>query len=146
MVFIMNKQKTISRNSFIQIVAGLIFGLVAWIWYNITNFQTERENRMEFSHSQDIPMGISYFEKYYIYRTDHSVRAFLTKCTHAGCRIGASTGTILQCNCHGSQFDAETGKPLKGPALKPLQEIECRFDEKTGQWVVRFQAKQIKTT
>ena len=134
----MEKQKSISRNSFLRIVTGLILGLVAWIWYNLTNFQTERENSMEFRHSRDIPMGISYFDKYYLYRTDHSVRAFLTKCTHAGCRIGANTGTILICNCHSSQFDAETGKPLKGPAIKPLQEIECRFDEKNGQWVLRM--------
>lgn len=133
----MEKQKKISRNLFLRIVTGLIFAIAIWIWHTLTNFQLERENNLEFRHGQDIPMGISYFEKYYLYRTDHSMRAFLTKCTHAGCRIGAKTGTILQCNCHGSQFDAETGKPLKGPAIQPLHEIECRFDKVTGQWVVR---------
>ena len=132
----MENQKQITRNTFIRVVSGLILGLVAWIWFRLSGFQTDRENNMEFRHGQDIPMGISYFDKYYLYRTDHSVRAFLTKCTHAGCRIGANTGKILQCNCHGSQFDAKTGKPLKGPAIKPLQEIECRFDETKGQWVV----------
>ncbi len=134
----MEKQKTITRNSFIHIVTGLILGLVAWIWIKITNFQTEQENSLEFRHGQDIPMGISFFEKYYLYRTKNSVRAFLTKCTHAGCRINTSTGSLLQCNCHGSQFDAETGKPLKGPAIKPLQEIECKFDNATSLWVVRL--------
>ena len=146
MLFIMEKQKPISRNSFIRMVTGLILGLVAWVWYRLSGFQADRENSLEFRHGLNIPMGISYFEKYYLYRTDNSVRAFLTKCTHAGCRIGKNTGTILQCNCHGSQFDAETGKPLKGPAIKPLQEIECRFDEKNGQWVVRMQERLIKTT
>jgi len=141
----MIKQKKITRNSFIQLATGLILGLVAWIWYKLTNFQTKQENSLEFRHGQDIPLGISYFEKYYIFRTDLSVRAFLTKCTHAGCRIGASTGNVLQCNCHGSQFEAKTGKALKGPALKPLQEIECRFDQGTGQWVVRLHTKSIKT-
>jgi Rieske Fe-S protein len=134
----MEKQKTITRNSFIHIVTGLILGLVAWIWIKITNFQTEQENSLEFRHGQDIPMGISFFEKYYLYRTKNSVRAFLTKCTHAGCRINTSTGSLLQCNCHGSQFDAETGKPLKGPAIKPLQEIECKFDNANSLWVVRL--------
>jgi Rieske Fe-S protein len=142
----MGKQKSISRNLFLRIFTGLILGLVAWIWYNLTNFQAERENSLEFRHGQDIPMGISYFEKYYLYRTDNSVRAFLTKCTHAGCRIGAKTGTVLQCNCHGSQFDAGTGKPVKGPAIKPLHEIECRFDEKNGQWVVRMQPVVSKSS
>lgn len=146
MVFSMEKQKPISRNSFIRIATGMILGLVAYIWYNLTNFQAERENNLEFRHNQDIPMGISYFEKYYLYRNDHSVRAFLTRCTHAGCRIGAKTGTILQCNCHGSQFEAETGYPLKGPAIKSLQEIECRFDDKAGQWVVRMQPSMDKSS
>jgi Rieske Fe-S protein len=138
MVFIMGQQKKISRNLFIRIITGLIIGFIAWIGYKLSNYKIDQENSMEFTHGQDIPMGMSYFEKYYLYRTDHSVRAFLTKCTHAGCQIGMGSGIILQCNCHGSQFDAQTGKPLKGPALKPLQEIECRFDEAKKQYVVRL--------
>lgn len=138
MAFSMGPQKKISRNLFIRMITGLIIGLVAWIGYKLSNYQLERENSMEFRHGQNLPMGISYFEKYYLFRTDHSVRAFLTKCTHAGCQIGISSGTMLQCNCHGSQFDAQSGKPLKGPALKPLQEIECRLDEANGQYVVRL--------
>ena len=101
---------------------------------------------MEFRHGPDLPLGISYFEKYYLFRSDKSVRAFLTTCTHAGCRIGQGAGTTLQCNCHGSQFNAETGNPVKGPAIKPLQEIECRFDQKTEHWVVSLKIKEIKTT
>ena len=142
----MQKQKNISRKIFIRSLAVLSFGFMSWIWYRISSFQTERESRMEFRHGNDIPMGISYFEKYYLIRTKHSVRAFSTTCTHAGCRIGKGNGNLLQCNCHGSRFEAETGKPLKGPAIIPLQEFECRFDEKTGQWVVRMHEKLIKTT
>jgi Rieske Fe-S protein len=142
----MERQKLISRKTFIQTGTGFILVLFAWIWYRLSGFQSDRDNNMEFRHGQDIPMGISYFEKYYIYRTDNSVRAFLTKCTHAGCRIGPNTGTILQCNCHGSQFDAKTGYPLKGPAIKPLQEIICVFDQKTGQWLVRLQPIGVTTT
>jgi len=134
----MRIQKPISRNTFFRIVSGLILGLFGWIWYRLSGFQIEHENQMEYRYGQDLPMGLSYYEKYYLFRSDQSVRAFLTKCTHAGCRIGLGTATTLQCNCHGSQFDAKTGHPLKGPAIKPLQEIECRYDEKNGQWVVRL--------
>ena len=137
----MVKQKLISRNSFIRMVTGLILGMVAWIWYRLSSFQTDRENNLEFRHGLDLPMGISYFEKYYLFRNKESVRAFSTICTHAGCRIGFGSTTTLQCNCHGSKFDAETGKPLKGPAIKPLQQFDCRFDQKTEQWVVRLNAK-----
>jgi Rieske Fe-S protein len=145
MASIMEKQKQITRKFFFQIVASSVVALIVWIWFRLSDFQTERENIMEFRHGQDIPMGISYFEKYYIFRNNISVRAFLTRCTHAGCRIGQSTGTTLQCNCHGSRFDAETGSPLKGPAIKPLEEVECRFDEKAAQWIVRLQTKKNKT-
>ena len=134
----MGIQKPISRNTFFRITSGLILGLIGWIWYRLSGFQIEHENQMEYRHGLDLPMGLSYYEKYYLFRSDQSVRAFLTKCTHAGCRIGLGTATTLQCNCHGSQFDAKTGNPVKGPAIKPLQEIECRFDEKNGQWVVRL--------
>jgi Rieske Fe-S protein len=134
----MNNHKPISRNTFFQILSGLIIGLAAWIWYRLSGFQTERESRMEFRHGNDIPFGISYFEKYYLFRTENSVRAYSTTCTHAGCLIGKGSGNSLQCSCHGSRFEAETGNPLKGPAIKPLQEFDCRFDEKTGQWVVRL--------
>jgi len=122
-------------------VTGLILGLVAWIWYRLSSFQADRENNFEFRHGLDLPMGISYFEKYYLFRNNESVRAFSTICTHAGCRIGFGPATTMQCNCHGSKFDPETGKPLKGPAIKPLQQFDCRFDQKTEQWVVRLQIK-----
>ncbi len=135
----MKKQKSISRKLFIRIITGLSIAFVVWIWYRLTNFQTERDSRMEFRHGQDIPLGISYFGKYYLIRTENSLRAFSTTCTHAGCRIGKNNGSLLQCSCHGSQFEAETGRPIKGPAIKPLQELECRFNEKSGEWVVRFQ-------
>jgi Rieske Fe-S protein len=142
----MIKQKPISRNAFLRLSVGLILGFFIWIWSRLSGFQSERQNNLEFRHGSDIPLGISYFEKYYLIRTENSVRAFSTTCTHAGCRISLNTGTRLQCNCHGSQFDAETGKPLKGPAIKPLQEIECRFDEEAQQWVVKLKDKFAKTT
>ena len=137
-IFFMERQKPISRITFFRMVTGLIFGLIAWIWYRLSGFQSERESRIEFRHGNDIPLGVSYFEKYYLIRTENSLRAFSTTCTHAGCRIGKGNENSLQCSCHGSRFEAETGKPLKGPAIKPLQEFECRFDEKNGQWVVRL--------
>jgi cytochrome b6-f complex iron-sulfur subunit len=45
--------------------------------------------------------------------------AFSAKCTHMGCTV-APSGAKLQCPCHGSQFDALTGKVEHGPAKAPL--------------------------
>ncbi|GAA4171502.1 Rieske (2Fe-2S) protein [Gryllotalpicola koreensis] len=43
-------------------------------------------------------------------------------CTHQGC-IVAAAGSELQCPCHGSKFDAFTGKATHGPATRPLDEV-----------------------
>jgi len=44
-------------------------------------------------------------------------------CTHAGCLLDDSSGTVaagLYCPCHGSTFDA-AGAVTRGPARSPLQ-------------------------
>ena len=135
----MKNQKLIARKQFIQILVGIGTGLFAWIWFRLSQFQNDKETQLIFRHNTDIPLGTSYFGKYYLYRKGNAIHAFSTKCTHAGCLIGKSNAGILQCSCHGSQFDAATGKPLRGPALMPLQQLDCQFDPKSGQWIVKLQ-------
>ncbi|MEU8027133.1 Rieske 2Fe-2S domain-containing protein [Streptomyces sp. NPDC049099] len=48
------------------------------------------------------------------------LKAYSTICTHAGCPINKLEGTTLVCPCHGSQFDAVTGKVVQSPATEPL--------------------------
>ncbi|MEU6475811.1 Rieske 2Fe-2S domain-containing protein [Streptomyces sp. NPDC047017] len=55
-----------------------------------------------------------------------ALKAFSTICTHAGCPIGKLEGTTLMCACHGSQFDATTGKVVQSPATRPLPELPVR--------------------
>lgn len=134
----MGDQKLISRSLFFRLTTGLCLGFIGWSWLKISGFQNEKESRIEFRHGKDIPMGISYFDKYYLYHSGESLRAFSTTCTHAGCRIGKSHADLLMCSCHGSQFDGPTGQPVRGPAFKPLQELACTFDRQSDQWVVSF--------
>lgn len=141
----MGKQESITRKSFIQLGTSLFIGLGGWLWYRLSGYQTGRDENVEFRHNPDIPMGISYFGKYYLFRNETSVRAFSTSCTHAGCRIGQSNGTVLQCGCHGSQFDAQSGKPTKGPAFKTLTEFKCKFDSSANQWVVTLHPAENET-
>ena len=51
-------------------------------------------------------------------------------CTHADCPFDADgevfDGTVLACNCHGSEFDLRTGEVLLGPAEQPLTVIPLR--------------------
>ncbi|MGW1556041.1 Rieske 2Fe-2S domain-containing protein [Streptomyces sp. NPDC002144] len=52
-----------------------------------------------------------------------SLNAYSTICTHAGCPIDKLEGTTLVCPCHGSEFDARTGKVLSSPATEPLHSL-----------------------
>ncbi|MFF4955895.1 Rieske 2Fe-2S domain-containing protein [Streptomyces sp. NPDC001222] len=52
-----------------------------------------------------------------------SLKAYSTICTHAGCAINKLAGTTLICPCHGSRFDAVTGKVVQAPATEPLHEL-----------------------
>ena len=51
------------------------------------------------------------------------VTAHSTVCTHMGCSVGAA-GKQLDCPCHGSVFDAQTGAVVNGPAQTPLQSYQ----------------------
>jgi len=55
---------------------------------------------------------------------DGTLKAYSTICTHAQCPINKLDGTTLVCPCHGSQFDATTGKVLQSPATEPLTELK----------------------
>ncbi|MFD3656878.1 Rieske (2Fe-2S) protein [Streptomyces sp. NPDC058620] len=47
-------------------------------------------------------------------------KAFSSKCTHQGCSVKGISGGVINCPCHGSTFDAETGAVTGGPATQPL--------------------------
>lgn len=54
--------------------------------------------------------------------TATTAACFSAICTHLGCTVQAD-GDKLNCPCHGSQYDALTGRVLRGPAQHPLQKI-----------------------
>ncbi|MGW0078346.1 Rieske (2Fe-2S) protein [Streptomyces cellulosae] len=68
---------------------------------------------------------------------DGALTAYSTVCTHAGCPINKLDGTRLVCPCHGSEFDAGTGKVLREPAVAPLQPLAVEV--KNGTLVARPQ-------
>ncbi|MEU1909928.1 Rieske (2Fe-2S) protein [Streptomyces hygroscopicus] len=49
--------------------------------------------------------------------------AFSAVCTHAGCVVDSVEDGRIGCPCHGSQFDARTGKVIEGPAVAPLPPV-----------------------
>jgi Rieske Fe-S protein len=51
-------------------------------------------------------------------------KAFSAVCTHQGCVLDTVDGTTASCPCHGSQFNAETGAVIQGPATEPLPAVK----------------------
>jgi Rieske Fe-S protein len=52
-----------------------------------------------------------------------SVHAFSAVCTHQGCLVNQVSGGTIDCPCHGSRFNAQTGAVVAGPAPSPLPTV-----------------------
>ena len=78
----------------------------------------------EIGTTADVPVGggtVFQKEKIVVTQpTEGDFKAFTAVCTHQGCTVGAVNGDTIQCNCHGSQYNASDGKVKKGPAPKAL--------------------------
>ncbi|QNE47237.1 Rieske (2Fe-2S) protein [Glaciihabitans sp. INWT7] len=57
--------------------------------------------------------------------TAGTVMCFSAICPHQGCTVGAAAKEF-DCPCHGSQFNAETGAVLNGPAQTGLTAIPVK--------------------
>lgn len=67
--------------------------------------------------------GMHTFSNVVVARDSGGLYAMSAVCTHAGCLLDDSSGTMaagLYCPCHGSTFDA-AGAVTRGPARAPLQ-------------------------
>jgi Rieske Fe-S protein len=133
----MGKKKSLTRKAFIRVLAGSGLGFMAWIWYRLSDNESPQNGAPEYRH-RVIPPGVSFYGKYYLYRKEDSVEAFSATCSHAGCRLLSTNTEIIHCGCHGSMFEAGTGKPLKGPAVNPLKKLQCNYNTESGEWIVKF--------
>jgi len=81
--------------------------------------------------------GIFLFEKFIVVKSESLLKVYSNKCTHAGCRINQEIDGQLLCPCHGSKFDAATGRVLQGPAGLPLSAIPFITNVKTGEIIIK---------
>jgi nitrite reductase/ring-hydroxylating ferredoxin subunit len=67
------------------------------------------------------------------------LHAFDDVCTHQQCSLseGELDGTVIECPCHGSQFDIMTGEVVEGPATEPIDVFEAR--EEAGELQVSLE-------
>lgn len=66
------------------------------------------------------------FHRVAVYRDgDGALHAYSARCPHLGCAVRwSATEKSWDCPCHGSRFDASSGRVLNGPAESPLTPFE----------------------
>ena len=69
-------------------------------------------------------------DKVIIAHLDGEFYAFNEECTHSGCGLsdGDLDGNIIQCPCHGAEFDIRTGEVISPPAVEPLKTYQVRIE------------------
>ncbi len=71
------------------------------------------------------------------------LRAFDSKCTHAGCNVEYQ-GQRIFCHCHGGTYDLD-GKNIAGPPPRPLTELIV-VDDGDQLYVLRPEGKAPKVS
>lgn len=114
-------QKPQNRRYFIKTAGIGLLALTALLWDKLV----KTENRLSLQKTVSIPFNpnkeISFHDEFIIVNQNGLTKVFSSHCTHLGCIINKSDSGHLLCPCHGSAFDT-AGKPLKGPATRPLAE------------------------
>ncbi|MEV7524590.1 Rieske (2Fe-2S) protein [Streptomyces sp. NPDC091371] len=87
---------------------------------------------VELGAAAEVPVGGAklYREKKLIVScpAEGQYKAFSAQCTHAGCVLDKIEKGEGNCPCHGSRFDVNTGKVLKGPATDPLPAVPVKTE------------------
>lgn len=75
-------------------------------------------------------------EVVFLIRTQDTVTALSSTCTHLGCRVAWDPdAALLKCPCHGGRFD-RTGAVKSGPPPAPLATLATRIE--SGQVMVEL--------
>jgi len=52
-----------------------------------------------------------------------ALHGFSAICTHQSCTLNQVANGTIDCPCHGSKFNADTGAVVAGPATRPLPKV-----------------------
>ena len=62
-----------------------------------------------------------------IHHKDDTWVALDAVCTHLGCTVAYQPDrNVIHCNCHGGEYDAQTGKNISGPPPRPLKQYVAK--------------------
>jgi cytochrome b6-f complex iron-sulfur subunit len=125
------------RRTFIRLTGFTLLVPLSWLWIRMSE-------RLEQTRSvgtapkvlKNIAEGVNFFDEYIVVSLNGTTSVFSSRCSHAGCRISKSEGNQLICPCHGSRYDALSGKVIKGPSLENLKKLTFRLDKPGGDVII----------
>ncbi len=131
-------KKNISRKQFFK-WAGLAALIPLYkIWGNaVDRKQAFSQQEIEIVIDRNLPDGVYFYGKAILIREHNNYKLLSAKCSHLGCRINKTENGKLVCPCHGSRFDLE-GKPIVGPAVNPLTELDFQMIQEDENRLIRF--------
>ncbi len=124
------------RRKMILTMGWLVLIPLAGLWdFMIKREQARQDRNVSKVLLAGIPMGISFYEEYWISRNEVDIKVYSTRCTHLGCKVKPAGDGRLTCPCHGSAFSTENASAVKGPAQKSLDMFESIIE---GEYLTIF--------
>jgi cytochrome b6-f complex iron-sulfur subunit len=126
---VQTQQKNNSRRKFLTVIGSLAF------LYPVLQFAGFKIPRKPTYVKINKPLTSSGFlvtTGFILFDRDNKCWALSRKCTHLGCKLNYHEDSdILECPCHQSRFNVETGQVVQGPARKALTflPVEKRQDD-----------------
>jgi Rieske Fe-S protein len=136
----LEKPGFINRKEFIRLIVLAVAAAFIAVWYLLAKRQKQLSTVPVISRvdTSKLGSGIFFFDNFILVKSSKDLKVLSNLCTHAGCKINRETNGQLICPCHGSRYEAATGKVLQGPALLSLPQIPYSIDDKTGEIIVKI--------
>ena len=119
----------LNRKEFIK---GLMYLMLLPLLYILNRMVKDHKRfgsfKRELRLNNNIPRGLSISNEVIFYKTNKELKIYSARCTHLGCKINQLENDEMVCPCHGSRYNTE-GKPIKGPSIKRLQELDFELDQ-----------------
>lgn len=128
-------KKPHNRRYFLKSAGIGLLAVTALLWDKLV----KTEKRLSTQKTVSIPFNpnknIQFHKDFIIVNEDGQTKVFSSHCTHLGCIINKSRDGKMLCPCHGSAFDTK-GKPINGPASRPLEEKVFTIDRTINQIII----------
>lgn len=123
------RQKNNSRRKFLTFLGTLAF---LYPVLQFAGFKIPRKPTYVKINKPVTSSGFLVTTGFILFDRDDNCWALSRKCTHLGCKLNYHEDSdILECPCHQSRFNVETGEVVQGPARKALTflPVEKRQDD-----------------